>query len=167
MLMGIAAYAERRGCSVSSVQHAIGTGRITLDAENLIDADVADQQWEDTLLKVEKQAPKLVLRQESAGSPDEPPMNYTHWRAQREKLEVERRKLELAVRRGELISRAEMEASADKTYRQYTAACMNIAPRLAPLLVGQMDEGAIFDLIDREVRLALQTFTEDTEGKAA
>ena len=173
MLMGIAAYAAHRGSTLNAVQHAIADGRITLNADNLIDADAADRQWEESVdFAKKREGPLEINRRGPGGSPDEPValkhptepvpgMSYTQARALREVYDAQKRKLELQLRHGEMVAVRDVEAAAFKLYRQLRDACFNIAPRLAGQLTGQTDEQTIFDLIDAEVRRVFDSFAQE------
>lgn len=174
MLMGIAAYAEHRGSTVTGVQHAIAAGRITLTADNLIDSDEADRQWQESTDFAATREGPTVVRRGPGGSPDEPPlknptepvpgMTYTQARALREVYDAQKRKLDLQHRRGELMARSEVEETAFRLFRTLRDSAFNIPARLAGQLVGQTDEAAVYDLLDGELRRVFEGFAE---GKAA
>jgi pyruvate/2-oxoglutarate dehydrogenase complex dihydrolipoamide acyltransferase (E2) component len=44
-LLSLRAYAKHRGVSLAAVQKAIHSGRITANADGLIDSDRADAEW--------------------------------------------------------------------------------------------------------------------------
>jgi hypothetical protein len=171
MLMGIAAYADHRGCALSSVQHAIAAGRITLTGDNQIESDEADRHWQENAdFASSRNGPKLITRSGSPGEPAPtepvPGMTYTQARALREVYDAQRRKLELQLRHGELITRADVEKEAARLYRQIRDAILNVPARLSGQLVGQTDEATIHGLLEGELRRALDAFVGE-EGKAA
>jgi hypothetical protein len=45
VLMKLREYARHRGCGLQSVQFAIRTGRISCEANGLIDSEIADDAW--------------------------------------------------------------------------------------------------------------------------
>jgi hypothetical protein len=171
MLLGIAAYAAHRGCDTTAVQYAIAAGRIALTGDNQIDSDEADRQWlENTDAAQARPGPKLIARGGSPGEPAPteavPGMTYTQARALREVYDAQRRSLELQLRRGEVVTRADVEKEASRLYRQLRDAILNVPARLSGQLVGQTDEATIYELLEGELRRTLETFAAQ-EGKAA
>jgi hypothetical protein len=80
--------------------------------------------------------------------------------------DAQRRSLELQLRRGEVVTRADVEKEASRLYRQLRDAILNVPARLSGQLVGQTDEATIYELLEGELRRTLETFAAQ-EGKAA
>ena len=114
------AYAKRRHCSKAAVRKAVLTGRITLNADGLLDPEVADQQWlQNTVARVGSRSSRIasVPAPTNAAKPDEV-ADYGESRAKREAAEAEIATLQLGTMNGRLLDRSRVEAGA------YTAARM-------------------------------------------
>jgi hypothetical protein len=77
----------------------------------------------------------------------------------RTKSEVEKGKLlelKAKVEAGKFVDVDEVNAAAFNKARVVRDALLNIAARLAPLVTAESDERACFDLLDREIRQALE-----------
>jgi hypothetical protein len=170
MLMAAWDYAAHRGVAFPVVQRAIAAGRIKLSEDNLIDTEVADREWTANTDQSKIRKPPAV-----AGSPGGPPSEikgrpteavpgiaYADARALREVCDVQRRQLELAVRRGELVRRDEVEAESFRAYRMLRDAVLNLPARLAAQLAAESDEDRVHALLEAEVK---RIFTEFAEGQ--
>lgn len=83
----------------------------------------------------------------------------------RTKTEVEKGKLlelKAKVEAGKFVDADEVKVAAFNKARIVRDALINIASRLAPLVAAETDERACFDLIDREVRQALEDLAGPT-----
>src|SRR5262249_51465033 len=89
-----------------------------------------------------------------------PGMTYSDARALREVYEVQRKQLELDVRRGLLVRRDEVEAAAFKFYRRLRDALLNIPPRLAAQLAAENDEAKVFEILEAEFRRVFEDFAD-------
>jgi hypothetical protein len=79
----------------------------------------------------------------------------------RTRTEVEKGKLlelKAKVEAGKFVDADEVKVAAFNKARIVRDALLNIASRLAPLIAAETDERACFDLIDREVRQALDAW---------
>jgi hypothetical protein len=79
----------------------------------------------------------------------------------RTRTEVEKGKLlelKAKVAAGKFVDADEVKVAAFNKARIVRDALLNIASRLAPLIAAETDERACFDLIDREVRQALDAW---------
>lgn len=77
----------------------------------------------------------------------------------RRKADAERRELELAQRRGELVPRAEVEQSTIARILEVRAALMGLAARVTPRVVGQ-DGATVHGIVDEEARRICEAFAE-------
>jgi hypothetical protein len=174
--MRITEYAAYRDCGLQAVQFAIARGRIRHTDNNLIDSDAADAAWEESTQpsmsphgfgpERAETPPRLSTR---SGSPGEPPQRsveakpgipYADARALREVYEVQKKQLDLEVRRGLLVNREEVEREAFKLFRVLRDACFNLPPRLAPQLAAETDSNAIHEVLEAELHRIFQDFAE-------
>lgn len=117
-LMTQAEYAKHRGCSAVAVHKAVKAGRISLIGDK-IDPTVADIQWAANTRARQQQNGKAAptgqdLVDQAAAAPAAvdapsqaapvPDTGYTAARAERERAEADRAKMEVAKLRGELVS---------------------------------------------------------------
>ncbi|MCC2673062.1 MAG: hypothetical protein K0R58_9 [Ramlibacter sp.] len=119
-LMTQAEYAAHRGCSGVAVHKAVKAGRISLIGDK-IDPAVADIQWAANTRARQRNVGKQeaagadLVDQASGGSaapsapaaaaaPAAPDTGYTAARAERERAEADKAKMEVAKLRGELVA---------------------------------------------------------------
>jgi hypothetical protein len=173
--MRITQYAAHRDCGLQAVQFAIARGRIRLTDANLIDSDAADAAWEESTqpsMSPHGYGPEQVEippRSTRTGSPGEPPhrsveakpgIPYADARALREVYEVQKKQLDLEVRRGLLVNREEVEREAFKLFRVLRDACFNLPPRLAPQLAAETDSNTIHEVLESELHRIFSDFAE-------
>ncbi len=180
-------YAQRIGVSGSYVSRLVREGKLPVDAEGRIDPDEADRilaasreparSAKRTLpasaSSNDRSTPASAFRPASgapgAGSgitnlPSGSDLPTLLLRA-RTKTEVEKGKLlelKAKVEAGKFVDADEVKVAAFNKARIVRDALINIASRLAPLVAAESDERVCFDLIDREVRQALEDLAGPT-----
>jgi hypothetical protein len=173
-------YAQRIGVSGSYVSRLVREGKLPVDADGRIDPDEADRVLAATreparranrsppppppkvgqpaALRPASPLPRLgsgLADLTTSGGSDLPTLLLKA----RTKTEVEKGKLlelKAKVEACKFVDADEVKVAAFNKARIVRDALLNIASRLAPLVAAETDERACFDLIDREVRQALE-----------
>jgi hypothetical protein len=169
--MSLCEYARHRGCDKKAVQFAVERKRITRNEDGTIDSDRADQEWEEnTLHSQARYGPKpprsRPSHREAPGGghahslAEEPRLggNFQNARAVREIYEARLKKLSFEQKQGTLLPRAEVEAATRNTFQIFREAMLNIPSRVAGQLAAESDALKIHEMLEMEIRLALQDF---------
>lgn len=179
-------YAQRIGVSASYVSRLVRGGKLPVDAHGRIDPEEADHilaAGREPARRVNRSPPSpaesqpptappprtafptaqmdLGLRDIQAGGSDLPTLLLKA----RTKTEVEKGKLlefKARVATGKFIDADEVKVAAFNKARVVRDALLNIASRLAPLVAAEADERVCFELIDRDVRQALEDLAGTT-----
>ena len=184
-------FARRRGVSLTAVQKAIESGRVTAvrrDEHNrlvAIEADLATAQWNantdpaeaaksGTVLDVGAEAsvvdPTDALPAPSGGAVvnfPRDPEGYYKARAQRERfaaLEAERVYLKAI---GDLVSRGDLERVNAQRYRAVRDKLLNIADRVAAALAAEKDPARVHAELTKEIKRVLQDLSDKARGVAS
>lgn len=180
-------YAQRIGVSGSYVSRLVREGKLPVDAEGRIDPEEADRILAAT--REPARAAKRALPAAASSKDRSTPASAmrpavpapgvgggignlpggsdlpTLLLRARTKTEVEKGKLlelKAKVEAGKFVDADEVKVAAFNKARIIRDALINIASRLAPLVAAETDERACFDLIDREVRQALEDLAGPT-----
>ncbi len=177
-----AEYARRRQVAPSAVTAAVMAGRIRLHA-GLVDPVEADRDWDASTDPIAQASTAAIQRRARAASPAEegapgasedvaprgapspdaepsPARLLMSARADREKLQAELARLELARKRGELVSVAEVERHLSVRAISMRESLDAIADRLSTVLAAETDPGAVHRIIRAELHAALEQLTE-------
>ncbi|HUE00648.1 MAG TPA: hypothetical protein VMR62_13830 [Bryobacteraceae bacterium] len=165
-MMGISlrAYARMRGCSLTAVQKAIATKRITTLPDGTIDPERANQEWAkntfagQTVNRTAAAAPKERVSQmpEPPTATGDPVAQYLRARAVKTSFEARTAQLEYEERAGKLIQAvraSEYAASFSAIVKDHLQAR---ADRLAPMLAAVNDEKAIHRLLKNDDEAVLR-----------
>lgn len=153
-LLTFTAYAKRRGVSVVAVSKAVKVGRITtiLDEKGRrrIDPEVADIQWARNTDPV--QAKRAAGQREQASPPafQDPATGSVRDRVETARAELF--ELELAEKRGMLVSAEEVRRAAFEKARVARDAMLSIPSRLAAVVAAEPDAAKCHDLLSVEIR---------------
>jgi len=175
--MGISlrAYARMRGCSLTAVQKAIASRRITPLADGTIDPERANQQWAKNTFagqtmnramaapkpsrsgstQPKASAPPSVIPQAGEVSSD-PVAAYLRARAVNETFKAKVSQLEYEERTGKLIPAARASEYAATFSSIVKDGLMAMPDRLAPMLAAVDDEKAIHRILAAEVSALLR-----------
>lgn len=174
--MSITDYARHRGCDLKAVQFAVERKRITRNDDGSIDSDLADQEWEENTEHARaRYGPKPPRERTShrethgeGGGParataanlddPRPGVNFHNARAAREIYEARLKKLSFEQKQGNLLPRAEVEAATQNTFQVFREAMLNVPNRIAAQLAAESDPLKIHELLESEIRTALQEF---------
>jgi len=164
--MGISlrAYARLRGCSLTAVQKAITSKRITPLPDGTIDPERANQEWaKNTFAGQTVHRAQAAAREERASQTHEPPTatgdpvaQYLRARAVKTSFEARTAQLEYEERAGKLIQAvraSEYAASFSAIVKDHLQAR---ADRLAPMLAAVNDEKAIHRLLKNDDEAVLR-----------
>lgn len=155
-LLSLRGYAKHRGVSHAAVQKAIGSGRITVNADGLIDSAQADAEWNANTRpgqRRSKQAPVVV--REPAEAPASAGLDYFRARAIRENYLARLAKIEFEEKTAKLISRDEVQVAAFTKARTVRDNLFNIPDRLAATLAAEADADKVHQMLTTEIRKAL------------
>jgi hypothetical protein len=181
MEMGFREYARHRGVTLGAVQKAIRAGRISVNANNKIDSEAADQAWAANTdasrvavnvmadVPTQREIPLARAVAESAPPPaaaekgdadgmsgtDRVASEYREHRATRERFQALTQQLEYEQLVGTLINVDEAKRIAYTSFRALRDAVMNVAPRLKDQLAALTDPHAIEQLLEDELAGAL------------
>jgi hypothetical protein len=162
-MMGISlrAYARMRGCSLTAVQKAIASKRITTLPDGTIDPERANREWAKNTFagKTVDRAPKAPSRERIPPAPvHEPPAAsgdpvaaYLRARAVKESFQARTAQLEYEERAGKLI-----EATKAGEYAAQFSAIVGDAlsawpDRVTPLVASTTEESVVHKLLSAEV----------------
>lgn len=168
-LIGLRAYARRRGVALSAVQKAIKSGRIT-PIDGKIDPEVADIQWDRNTDPALAKAPPSAKQPAAApadggGEASDPvPGEFLAAKARREAALAEIAELDLAVKRGELVRAEEVERQLVSRIIGAREALDSLADRLATLLASESDPAVIHRMLRAEHRQALESLAGEKEA---
>ena len=164
-MMGVSlrAYARMRGCSLTAVQKAIASKRITTLQDGTIEPERANQEWAKNTFAGQ------TIHQPSAASPDRiPPVHesvpgsgdpvaaYLRARAVRESFAARTAQLEYEERAGKLIQAVRASEYAAGFSSIVKDGLMAMPDRLAPMLAAVDDERAIHRMLAAEVSAVLR-----------
>ena len=160
-MMGVSlrAYARMRGCSLTAVQKAIASKRITTLPDGTIDTERANQDWEkntfagQTIHKA--QTASAPVHESPVGSGD-PVTAYLRARAVKESFAARTAQLEYEERAGKLIPAARAAEYAATFSSIVKDGLMAMPDRLSPMLAAVDDEKAIHRMLVAEVSAALR-----------
>jgi hypothetical protein len=175
-LIGLRAYARRRGVTLGAVQKAIATGRIRL-IDGKIDPEVADIQWARNTDAAQQRgqaavasmasATAIVPRAARAEPADEGSgLQLLESRARREQAMAELAELELAEKRGELVAVADVQKALVPKLLGVRDALDTLADRLAPLLAAETDPAKVYAVLKTEHRQILAQLSSESRGPA-
>jgi len=164
-MMGVSlrAYARMRGCSLTAVQKAISSKRITTLPDGTIDPERANQEWAkntfagQTIHKPSAASPdRIPPVHESVPGSGDPVTAYLRARAVRESFAARTAQLEYEERAGKLIQAVRASEYAAGFSSIVKDGLMAMPDRLAPMLAAVDDERAIHRMLAAEVSAMLR-----------
>ena len=165
-MMGVSlrAYARLRGCSLTAVQKAIASKRITTLSDGTIDPERANQDWAkntfagQTIHRVAAGAPKERAQQipEAPTASGDPVAQYLRARAVKTSFEARSAQLEYEERASKLIPAVRASEYAATFSAIIKDALMAMPDRLAPMLAAVDDEKVIHRLLLADVSALLR-----------
>lgn len=169
MLVTFSEFAAIKGCTKAAVTHAtksrILAAVVEKDGKRWLDRDLALELWRKNTLKnnaakVDEPDPVMPqdareLRQQVAGLPDDEIPELNESRARREHYQAELAKLEVDLKRKELVPAVDVEKEAFALGRSVREALANLADRLSHQLAGETDPARIHAVLTDEHRAAL------------
>jgi hypothetical protein len=171
VLVTFAEFAAIRGCTKAAVTHAsksrIAAAVVVKDEKKWLDRDLALELWNKNTAathasKVSKPDPVEPpprdageLKRRVAGLPDDLIPELNESRARREHYQAELAKLEVDLKRRELVPAVEVKKEAFALGRSVREALANLADRLSHQLAGETDPARIHQVLSDEHRAAL------------
>ena len=173
MLVTFSEFAAIKGCTKAAVTHAtksrIAAAVVEQDGKRWLDRDMALELWRKNTLKnnvakVDEPDPvkprdARELRQQVAGLPDDEIPELNESRARREHYQAELAKLEVDLKRKELVPAVDVQKEAFALGRSVREALANLADRLSYQLAGETDPARIHAVLTDEHRSALVELT--------
>jgi hypothetical protein len=159
-VLSLRAYAKHRGVSLTAVQKAIHSGRISTTADGKIDSDRADTEWKAKTRPGQRRAPRATqaaplpdpIRTEPVGAGG---LDYFRARAIRENYLARLAKIEFEEKTAKLVSRDEVQVAAFTKARTVRDNLLNIPDRLAATLAAEPDADKVHQTLTGEIRKAL------------
>jgi hypothetical protein len=169
LLVTFSEFAAIKGCTKAAVTHAtksrIAAAVVEKDGKRWLDRDMALELWRKNTLKnnaakVDEPDPvkprdARELRQQVAGLPDDEIPELNESRARREHYQAELAKLEVDLKRKELVPAVDVQKEAFALGRSVREALANLADRLSYQLAGETDPARIHAVLTDEHRAAL------------
>jgi hypothetical protein len=169
LLVTFSEFAAIKGCTKAAVTHAtksrIAAAVVEKEGKRWLDRDMALELWRKNTLKnnaAKVDEPDLVkprdareLRQQVAGLPDDEIPELNESRARREHYQAELAKLEVDLKRKELVPAVDVQKEAFALGRSVREALANLADRLSYQLAGETDPVRIHAVLTDEHRAAL------------
>jgi hypothetical protein len=169
LLVTFSEFAAIKGCTKAAVTHAtksrIAAAVVEQDGKRWLDRDLALELWRKNTLKnnaakVDEPDPvrprdARELRQQVAGLPDDEIPELNESRARREHYQAELAKLEVDLKRRELVPAVDVQKEAFALGRSVREALANLADRLSHQLAGETDPARIHAVLTDEHRAAL------------
>lgn len=169
MLVTFSEFAAIKGCTKAAVTHAtksrIAAAVVEQDGKRWLDRDMALDLWRKNTLKnnvakVDEPDPvkprdARELRQQVAGLPDDEIPELNESRARREHYQAELAKLEVDLKRKELVPAVDVQKEAFALGRSVREALANLADRLSYQLAGETDPARIHAVLTDEHCAAL------------
>ena len=169
MLVTFSEFAAIKGCTKAAVTHAtksrIAAAVVEKDGKRWLDRDMALDLWRKNTLKnnaakVDEPDPVVPrdareLRQQVAGLPDDEIPELNESRARREHYQAELAKLEVDLKRRDLVPAVDVQKEAFALGRSVREALANLADRLSHQLAGETDPARIHAVLTDEHRAAL------------
>jgi hypothetical protein len=163
MGVSLRAYARMRGCSLTAVQKAISSKRITTLADGTIDPERANQEWSkntfagQTIHKASAaSSDRLPPVHESAVGSGDPVTAYLRARAVKESFAARTAQLEYEERAGKLIPAVRASEYAATFSSIVKDGLMAMPDRVSPMLAAVDDEKAIHRMLAAEVAAVLR-----------
>ena len=154
-LLSLRAYANHRGVSHAAVQKAIRSGRITANADGLIDSDQADAEWNAKTRPRQRRAKPAPAATREPAEATVAGLDYFRARAIRENYLARLAKIEFEEKTAKLISRDEVQVAAFTKARTVRDNLLNIPDRLAATLAAEADADKVHQTLTGEIRKAL------------
>ena len=178
MLVTFSEFAAIKGCAKGTVTAAIKSriadAVVEKDGKRWLDRDLALQLWNRNTKathnakvskpdSIEPLPPRDAreLRQQVAGLPDDEIPELNESRARREHYQAELAKLEVDLKRKELVPAVEVQKEAFALGRSVREALANLADRLSYQLAGETDPARIHAVLTDEHRSALVELSND------
>ena len=174
MLVTFSEFAAIKGCTKAAVTHAtksrIAAAVVEKEGKRWLDRDMALELWRKNTLKnnaakVDEPDPvkpldARELRQQVAGLPDDEIPELNESRARREHYQAELAKLEVDLKRKELVPAVDVQKEAFALGRSVREALANLADRLSYQLAGETDPVRIHAVLTDEHRDALSSLAD-------
>ena len=155
-LLSLRAYARHRGVSLAAVQKAIHSGRITPNADGLIDSERADAEWSAKTRPGQRRTqPAVIAPREPAEAAGAGGLDYFRARAIRESYLARLAKIEFEEKTAKLVNRDEVQVAGFTRGRVVRDNMLNIADRLAATLAAESDVDRVHRILSDEIRRAL------------
>ena len=162
-MLSLRAYARHRDVNLSAVQKAISSHRISTITDTngrvKIDPSVADIQWAKNTRPDQQERGSLKdfekTQADLQGLTEASSSGLSVEKAETESVRRQLMELQLAQKRGELISASNVERAMASKLRMASEALNNLADRIAPLLAAETNVDIVDKLLRTEIRRAM------------
>ncbi len=158
-----AEYSRHRGCSREAVRQAVESERITtFGPEKLIDATLADAQWQrNTRARAStKASPAAPVAADDHDDHAAGGGSYHDWRTRREAAEAQAAEMRLREQAGELVRADDVRHAHARRLAALRDALLQIPARLAPVLAAETDQRAVHDALQAELYAVMTAAAE-------
>jgi hypothetical protein len=157
LLLTQAAYARHRGVTRQAVREAIRAGRITVDADGLLDPVAADAQWQ---ARTRPRARPAGGASQAAPDTTAGGTGYLEAKRRQAVADAEVAELRLAELRGELVRVADVRHAYGRRLAGLREALLSLPPRLAPVLAAEPDQLRVLRALEDALHHALRESAE-------
>lgn len=171
----LTAYAKHAGISKPAAAEQLK--RVGIDYMQPFEFEEADKRRE-AARHADRAAfakPIYLAPGESPRDPDEPgvPVGqdeegkspaFAHHQAEKEKFKAKLAELDYLERIGKLVEKEKVEAEAFRIGQLVRDAMLNVPSRLAGVLAAETDQRRVHDLLEQEIRQALEALSTDDAG---
>lgn len=155
-----AVLAERLDVTRSAISKAVSAGRLTVDADGLLDLAGATAQWATNRQRRRSRSRSTAAAAAGAAAPRNDDGDFWMHKTRREAAEAQIAELKLAELAGTLVLREEVNRTLFGAARVMRDQMLAIAPRLAATLSAVSDPALIEARISDEVRVGLAAFAQ-------
>lgn len=161
-LMTISDYARHRHVSQPMISKLVKEDRILVTEDGKVDQEISDlllDGFSESPLR--NPQPNATDPRDALRAKLENVVDYATQRALLTQYKAELAKLELEKSQGKLIDRASTEHAAFTTARRTRDAALRISDRLATILAAETDPTKIRNMLDEEIRQALEELANE------
>lgn len=154
-----AQFAAQVGVTASAISKAVAAGRLTADADGLLDPVAAAAQWAHNRRR--QRRPRVPPAGDSQAAPAA--ADYWQARTERELAEARMATMREAEMRGELVRAAEVEREIAGRLVALRDALETVGARIGAILAAESDAASCARITRAEIRSALEIFTRGVE----
>jgi len=157
-------FAEQIGVTPSAVSKAIAAGRLTADADGLLDPVAAAAQWQHNRRRRQRMPKQAAVGEQDRPAPLGAAGDYWTHKTERESAEAAMARMREREMAGELVRKVEVERALAGKLIALRESLETLADRLSALVAAEPDPAACRRIIRDEIRQALAAFARADDG---